>query len=88
MISGSVIDDEGRFRNWYFKDTRTNFRILVNCFESMLRRTISNGLMSRVQLGGLALSQTFDRELLIGSTAMPAVFKVRSGSSYGWFRPV
>ncbi|XP_064489989.1 endothelin-converting enzyme-like 1 isoform X2 [Ornithodoros turicata] len=65
MFSGSMIDENGSLRKWYFRDTSAKFRILVNCFESMLRRTINNELMDR----------TINRELVIGSTALPAVFK-------------
>ncbi|KAL1430156.1 hypothetical protein MTO96_015360 [Rhipicephalus appendiculatus] len=42
MFSGSVIDVDGGLRNWHLRDTSAKFRILVNCFESMLRRTITS----------------------------------------------
>ncbi|KAH7955551.1 hypothetical protein HPB52_001247 [Rhipicephalus sanguineus] len=48
MFSGSVIDVDGSLRNWHLRDTSAKFRILVNCFESMLRRTITSELTKRV----------------------------------------
>ncbi|XP_049270352.1 endothelin-converting enzyme-like 1 isoform X2 [Rhipicephalus sanguineus] len=47
MFSGSVIDVDGSLRNWHLRDTSAKFRILVNCFESMLRRTITSELTKR-----------------------------------------
>ncbi|XP_065289792.1 neprilysin-1-like isoform X3 [Dermacentor albipictus] len=75
MFSGSVIDVDGSFSNWHLRDTSAKFRILVNCFESMLRRTLTNELTRRVRASSLALSQMLIRELVIGSTALPAAFK-------------
>ncbi|KAL3228200.1 hypothetical protein MRX96_004106 [Rhipicephalus microplus] len=75
MFSGGVIDVDGRLRNWHLRDTSAKFRILVNCFESMLRRTITSELTKRVGASSLAVSQMLSRELVIGSTALPAAFK-------------
>ncbi|XP_040361274.1 endothelin-converting enzyme-like 1 [Ixodes scapularis] len=72
MFSGSVIDEQGSLRNWH---TRARFDILVNCFGTMLRHTITNEIMNRVRSSSVALSQMFNRELIIGSTALPAAFK-------------
>ncbi|KAM7311655.1 endothelin-converting enzyme-like 1 [Ixodes scapularis] len=69
---GSVIDEQGSLRNWH---TRARFDILVNCFGTMLRHTITNEIMNRVRSSSVALSQMFNRELIIGSTALPAAFK-------------
>ncbi|XP_049270353.1 neprilysin-2-like isoform X3 [Rhipicephalus sanguineus] len=75
MFSGSVIDVDGSLRNWHLRDTSAKFRILVNCFESMLRRTITSELTKRVGASSVASSQMLSRELVIGSTALPAAFK-------------
>ncbi|CAN7941639.1 unnamed protein product [Ixodes hexagonus] len=72
MFSGRVIAVDNSRPNISIAGVFPVVRLIVVCCFSRNRATLSN---AQVRSSSVALSQMFNRELIIGSTALPAAFK-------------